>query len=70
MAQHQPGMDEVVANRGDRISGDVVTGYLELAQLGGRDEPGVDVGGENASRRPDPLGQRMPVSAVTALSKT
>src|SRR5580693_3245676 len=57
MAQHQPGMDQIVAGRRDLISGDVMMDNLELAQLGGRDEPGIDVGGGDASGWPDSLGQ-------------
>ena len=57
VAQHQPSMDEIVARRRDRIGGDVVTGYLELGQLGSRDEPGVDAGSENAFRRPVPCSR-------------
>ncbi len=44
VAQDQPGVDEIVASRWDRIGGDVVTGHLEMAQLGGWDEPGVTAG--------------------------
>jgi hypothetical protein len=50
MAQNQPGMNEIVASRRDRTSGDIVTGYLELGQLRGRDEPGIDVRSQDASR--------------------
>jgi hypothetical protein len=60
VAQDQPGVDEIVASQWDRIGGDVVTGHLEMAQLGGRDEPGIDVGGEDASRRPDPMDSAGP----------
>src|SRR5260370_16901998 len=65
MTQNQPGMDQIVASRRNRISGDVVTDDLKLVQLRSRDEPGVDVGSEHASRWPDPLSQPPGNTAAT-----